>query len=40
VHLWAQGLHGGIAASRTDPLPLAEAGSLVANRAKEIGFSL
>lgn len=40
VHLWAQGLHGGIAASRSGPLPLAEPGSLVAIRAQEIGFRL
>jgi hypothetical protein len=40
IHLWAQGLHGGIAASRSSPLPLAEPDSLVARRAREIGFPL
>lgn len=40
VHLWAQGLHGGIAAPRSGPLPLAEPDSLVERRARDIGFKL
>ena len=40
VHLWAQGLYGGLSAPTGRSLPIAEPGSLVAIKAREIGLRL